>query len=69
MRRVEGHTHLLKSDEGAVVVTDPNLMKKVNKLRAEKKKFELMEKQLYAVQRQLEQVMEQLKDGNNQQLQ
>ena len=69
MKRVDGYSHLAKTENGAVVITDPNLKKKVNKLRTEKKKFELMEKQLQAVQRQLEQVMEQLKDGNNHQIQ
>ena len=65
MRKVEGHSHLAKTENGAVVITDPNLKKKVNKLRAEKRKFEMMEQQLKTVQLQLEQVMEQLKDGNN----
>lgn len=65
MKRVDGHSHLAKTENGAVVVTDPNLKKKVNKLRAEKKKFESMEKQLNTLQNQLEMLMEQLKDGNS----
>lgn len=66
MKRVKGHSELLKSDDGVVLMTDKAaVLNKVEKLRKEKQKFEKLEQQMESLQNQLQMVIEQLQNGNN----
>ena len=65
MKKVEGHTDLAKKESGAVVVTNQAaVLGKVAKLRAEKKKFETLQKKVDSMEGMLQQILEKL-DGNN----
>ena len=65
MKKVEGHTDLAKKESGVVLMTDHSaVLNKVAKLRAEKKKFEGLQKQVNSLEGMLQQILEKL-DGHN----
>ena len=64
MIRVKDHTNLFKTDEGVVVIKDPQLQKRIDNKRREKERITTLESKVDNIEFLLKQLIEKL-DGDH----